>query len=211
MAFWPWEEYLKEFRFLQAVQERLIVQAGILPRISVRGPKERVPEGVLRLCVGSWSPIANPSGWRDLWKLSPLCATPEGVAVPGLSGERSKTVENAWQFLKIWPVLGCWLEEEARAAFASDVAIRYRITEKGVTGVAPSAWEGFQERVARLYEQNAPLEDIRRRIEQYVRRWKRWAWSGVRGVSNGALVWTVVGPGLSAFGSGSRLRAEPAE
>ena len=33
----------------------------------------------------------------------------------------------------------------------------YWITEKGVTGVAPSAWQGFQERVARLYEQNAPL------------------------------------------------------
>jgi hypothetical protein len=29
----------------------------------------------------------------------------------------------------------------------------YWITEKGLTGVAPSAWQGFQERVARLYEQ----------------------------------------------------------
>jgi hypothetical protein len=28
----------------------------------------------------------------------------------------------------------------------------YWITQKGVTGVAPSAWQGFQERVARLYE-----------------------------------------------------------
>lgn len=64
----------------------------------------------------------------------------------------------------------------------------YWITEKGVTGVAPSTWEAFQERVARLYEQNAPLEDIRRAVEQYVRRWKRWLMSGVRGVSN-AFVW----------------------
>jgi len=64
----------------------------------------------------------------------------------------------------------------------------YWITEKGVTGVAPSTWEAFQERVARLYEQNAPLEDIRRAVEQYVRRWKRWVMSGVRGVSN-AFVW----------------------
>jgi hypothetical protein len=46
----------------------------------------------------------------------------------------------------------------------------YWITEKGVTGVAPSAWEAFQERVARLYEQNAPQEEILRRMEQYVRR-----------------------------------------
>jgi len=29
----------------------------------------------------------------------------------------------------------------------------YWITAKGVTGVAPSAWQGFQERVVRLYEQ----------------------------------------------------------
>jgi hypothetical protein len=54
-----------------------------------------------------------------------LCATTEGVAVPGLTGERSKTVENAWQFLKIWQSPGYWLKEEAMAAFASDVAIRY--------------------------------------------------------------------------------------
>jgi hypothetical protein len=36
-----------------------------------------------------------------------------------------------------------------------------------VTGVAPSTWEAFQERVARLYEQNAPQEEIPRRIEHY--------------------------------------------
>ena len=41
------------------------------------------------------------------------------------------------------------------------------------TMIAPSTWETFQERVARLYEQNAPQEEILRRIEQYVRSWKR--------------------------------------
>jgi hypothetical protein len=49
-----------------------------------------------------------------------------------------------------------------------------------VTGVAPSAWEAFGERVARLYEQTAPQEETRRRIELYVRRWKRWVLWGVR-------------------------------
>jgi hypothetical protein len=57
----------------------------------------------------------------------------------------------------------------------------YWITQKGVTGVAPSAWQGFQERVARLYEQDTPPEEARRRIEQYVRRWKRWVLSGLGG------------------------------
>jgi hypothetical protein len=56
----------------------------------------------------------------------------------------------------------------------------YWITNKGVTGVAPSAWEGFRECVVRLYEQDAPPEEIRRRIGQYVRRWKQWVFSGVR-------------------------------
>jgi len=101
------------------------MEAGTLPKISVCGPRDRVPNGVLRLCVGSWSPRANPTGWKDLWKLSPLAPVSEGIAVPGLSGVRSKTVENAWQFLKAWPDPGVWLQEEALAAFASDVAIRY--------------------------------------------------------------------------------------
>jgi hypothetical protein len=42
----------------------------------------------------------------------------------------------------------------------------YWITEKGVTEVAPSTWEVFQECVARLYEQNAPLAESRRSVEQ---------------------------------------------
>ena len=58
----------------------------------------------------------------------------------------------------------------------------YWITER-VTGVAPSGWEGFLERVARLYEQNAPQEEILRRIGQYVRRWKQWVRIGFGDVS----------------------------
>jgi RNA-directed DNA polymerase len=50
----------------------------------------------------------------------------------------------------------------------------YWITKQGVTGVAPSAWESFRGRVARLYELDAPQEGIRRRIGQYVRCWQRW-------------------------------------
>jgi len=50
-------------------------------------------------------------------------------------------------------------------------------TKRGVTGVAPSAWQAFRERVARLWEQNAPQEEILRR------RWKRWVLSGVRDVT----------------------------
>ena len=58
-----------------------------------------------------------------------------------------------------------------------------KLTKRGVTGVAPSAWQAFRERVARLSEQNAPQEEILRRIGQYVRRWKRWVLSGVRDVT----------------------------
>jgi RNA-directed DNA polymerase len=56
----------------------------------------------------------------------------------------------------------------------------YWITKQGVTGIARSVWEAFRGRVARLYEQDAPQEEIRRRIGQYVRRWERWLLSGVR-------------------------------
>jgi hypothetical protein len=38
--------------------------------------------------------------------------------------------------------------------------------KQGVTGIAPSAWEAFRGRVARLYEQDAPQEEILRRIGQ---------------------------------------------
>jgi hypothetical protein len=55
----------------------------------------------------------------------------------------------------------------------------YWITKHGVTGIAPSTWQAFQERVARLYEQNAPPEIIWRSVELYVRRWWQWVRSGV--------------------------------
>src|ERR1035441_1556388 len=68
----------------------------------------------------------------------------------------------------------------------------YWITKQGVTGVAPSTWDAFQERLVRLYEQDAPLEEIRRGVEAYVRRWKRWVVSGLGDV-NGQLAWGDLG------------------
>lgn len=58
----------------------------------------------------------------------------------------------------------------------------YQIGAVGIIGVAPSCWKGFEERVLRLYEQNAPPDVIRQRIGDYARRWMRWVVSGVQGV-----------------------------
>ena len=58
----------------------------------------------------------------------------------------------------------------------------YWITAEGVTGVAPSAQQNFEERKARLYEQNAPPEVIRKRVELYIRRWRQGVLAGVCGV-----------------------------
>jgi hypothetical protein len=52
--------------------------------------------------------------------------------------------------------------------------------------------ERFQEHVARLYEQDAPPEEIWQRIGQYVQRWKRWVVSGIE--VSGSFEWRVVGP-----------------
>ncbi len=93
--------------------------------ISVCGWKDAVPEGTLKLCVGSWAPVMNAPGWRDLWMLSPLSTVEGGVAVPGLAGVRSQTMENAWQFLKIWPGDGGWQRDVAMEAFRSTCAVRY--------------------------------------------------------------------------------------
>jgi hypothetical protein len=49
-------------------------------------------------------------------------------------------------------------------------------------------------RLARLDERDAPPEEIRRRIGQYIRRWKQWAISGVREV-RAAFEWPDVLPG----------------
>lgn len=96
-----------------------------IPQVKVIGPKDEIPEDALKLSVSSRAPVLNPDGWRDLWPLSPFSVIPEGLPVPGLPGVMSKTVENAWQFLKVWPGEDQWLEDEARAAFQSDCAIRY--------------------------------------------------------------------------------------
>src|SRR5271169_1663822 len=62
--------------------------------------------------------------------------------------------------------------------WARSLYLGFAITEQCVTGVAPSAWESFRGRVARLYEQDAPQEEILRHIGQYVWRWKRCWLSG---------------------------------
>jgi hypothetical protein len=93
--------------------------------IRVCGPKDDPVDGELKLSVSSRSPVFNPSPWKDLWLLSPFSIVPGGVEVPGLPGVRSKTVENDWQFLKVWQEEGVWNRDEALAAFASDCAIRF--------------------------------------------------------------------------------------
>jgi hypothetical protein len=103
--------------------------------IQVCQPNAIIPETAVKLCVGSWAPVANPKEWKCLWRLSPLSTVDGGVAVPGLAGVRSLTVENAWQFLKIWPDEPGWNETEALEAFRSTCAIRYP-RGKGARAVA---------------------------------------------------------------------------
>jgi hypothetical protein len=95
------------------------------PRITVIGPHDRAPPGTLALAVSTPAPVSNPAGWKDLWLLSPFSVVAGGIEVPGLGGVRSMTMENAWQFLKIWPGEDGWNKEEAMAAFGSSCAIRY--------------------------------------------------------------------------------------
>ena len=94
-------------------------------QIHVCGPKDDVPDRALKLSVASPAPVLNPDGWKDLWLLSPFSVVEGGVAVPGLDGVRSQTVENAWQFLKVWPDEGGWQKSEAMEAFRSSCAIRF--------------------------------------------------------------------------------------
>ena len=51
----------------------------------------------------------------------------------------------------------------------------YTIASAGIVGIAPQARKRFVERLTRLYEQGASVE----RIGDYVRRWQRWAVSGL--------------------------------
>jgi RNA-directed DNA polymerase len=84
----------------------------------------------------------------------------------------------------------------------------YWITKRGVTGVEPSAWQAFQGRVARLYEQNAPQGEILRRVKLYVRRWMRWLLGGVRVVVVGdAFRWPAAGGVHLVFASTSTQRS----
>ncbi|MFC1785603.1 DUF6939 family protein [Candidatus Neomarinimicrobiota bacterium] len=92
--------------------------------LEVCGSKES-PHGHLKLTVSSKAPVINPEGWKDLWKLSPFSVIPEGISVPGMNNIKSKTVENAWQFLKIWKDEEKWNKMEASEAFKSDCAIRF--------------------------------------------------------------------------------------
>ena len=56
----------------------------------------------------------------------------------------------------------------------------YNIAPAGVVGITPQTRKRFVERLTRLYEQGAPPE----RIGNYVRRWQRWAVSGLGAYSN---------------------------
>ena len=49
------------------------------------------------------------------------------------------------------------------------------IASVGIVGIAPQTRKRFVERLTRLYEKGAPPE----RIGKYVRRWQRWAVSGL--------------------------------
>lgn len=104
-------------------------------KISVCGWKDNAPADALKLCVGSWAPVMNPPEWRDLWFLSPLSTVRGGINVPGFSGAyRSMTVENSWQFLKIWPGEDGWRQDIAMEAFQSTCAVRYP-KGKGVNAI----------------------------------------------------------------------------
>jgi len=109
-----------------------------------------------------------------------------------------------------WNLLGKTLtfrrEENPKGANATKAPQRriVWITKLGVTGVAPSIWQSFQERVARLYEQDAPPKDIRSRVGQYVRRWKAVG-GGVCSVRYGLEVDLI----LKGYPSRIQLRATP--
>jgi hypothetical protein len=69
-------------------------------------------------------------------------------------------------------VLPIWRHSKKWSFYPLSILDRPFLGEKIRRGsaVALWAWEAFQQRLARLYEQNAPREEIRRRIGQYVRR-----------------------------------------
>lgn len=93
--------------------------------IKVCGPKDMFTDDTLKLSLTSHAAAINPIGWKDLWLLSPFSHVKGGVAVPGMKGKTSKTVENVWQFLKVWHDEKDWDRETALAAFDSDCAMRF--------------------------------------------------------------------------------------
>ena len=111
--------------------------------IKVCSPKHNVPDGAIKLSVASHAPCQNPSGWKDLWKLSPFSLVDGGVSVPGLEGSKSKTVENAWQFLKIWNHNDGWDKDTAMEGFDSDCAMRF---PKGKNAKAIGSYWGATEK-----------------------------------------------------------------
>ena len=64
--------------------------------ISVCGPRESLPKGVLKLAVASHALSLNANGWKDLWRLSPFSTVDHGITVPGLAGVKSNPFAHAF-------------------------------------------------------------------------------------------------------------------
>lgn len=125
--------------------------------IYVEGPKTKARDGALRLSVASHAAAMNPPEWRDLWRLSPFSVPSQPIAVPGLAGIHSRTVENAWQLLKVWNEEEGWNEALAMSCFESTCAVRF---PRGRGTRAIGHWWGESESVidyatarARIYLQ----------------------------------------------------------
>ena len=75
----------------------------------------------------------------------------------------------------------------------------YRFAPTGLIGVARQSVERFVERVSWLYEQGADNE----RIGEYVRRWLKWAGSGLGNlrelVTNAIVSATFLAPGVGSY------------
>ena len=68
--------------------------------IKVCSPKDMFADETLKLSLTSHAAAINPIGWKDVWLLSPFSHVKGGVAVPGIKGKASKTVENVCNFSK---------------------------------------------------------------------------------------------------------------
>lgn len=90
--------------------------------------------GELKLSVASNANKVNPKEFHDLKLFSPFCYNPKGFKVVGLenlenhvgSEIRSYTVENAWQYLKVWESENnIWDMNRAFNGFEENLAKRY--------------------------------------------------------------------------------------